>query len=279
MAMALGALSVALAVAVAALAFEALRRQQRLAAQRNLLVQARADELEQFAGRVAHDIKSPLGAVGLALHLAQKGTTDPQRLQSVVTRALSSVHRVQHTVDELLAFAKAGAHPEAGAATSLSAVVDEVVDELRPLAEERQVALAVQRVGEAGPWVACAPGALSSLVSNLLRNAVKYTADSRVRRVQVRVLDRGRCGRLEVDDTGPGIPADLQQQIFKAYVRAPGADGPGIGLGLAIVKRLAEAHGGVVGVRSTVGNGSCFWFEIPKAAPQPQVGARAAVGD
>ena len=107
------------------------------------------------------------------------------------------------------------------------------------------------------------------IVSNLLLNAIKYTAQSQHRRVEVRALDHGTSARVEIDDTGPGIPAHLQALIFEPYVRAPGAREPGIGLGLATVKRLVEAHGGSVGVESAVGKGSRFWFELPKAQPRP----------
>jgi len=271
-AIALGAVSVLLAAAAAFLALEALRRHARVLAERDLLVEARADELEQFASRVAHDIKSPLGAVGLALQASQRGLGDPERQQGITARALSSLQRVQQIVDNLLAFAMAGARAEPGVATLLCAVISGVVDELRPAAEERGVTVVLRHVDRL--WVACAPGTLASLVSNVLRNAIKFTAESELRRVEVRALDRGATARVEVEDTGPGIPLHLRTLIFEPYVRAPPSREPGIGLGLATVKRLVEAHGGTVGVESTVGKGSCFWFELPKASeprPQPRV--------
>jgi signal transduction histidine kinase len=76
---------------------------------------------------------------------------------------------------------------------------------------------------------------------------------------------RGRV-YFEVQDTGPGIAAELSERIFQPYVRAGLPGQPGIGLGLATVKRLVEAHGGRVGVRSVVAGGSLFWFELPRAA-------------
>jgi signal transduction histidine kinase len=105
-----------------------------------------------------------------------------------------------------------------------------------------------------------------SLIENLVRNAIKYTADSTVRRVTVRAQSKRASVRVEVVDTGPGLPAGAEALIFEPFARMLSAEGkPGIGLGLATVKRLATAHDGLVGVESTPGQGCLFWFELPRA--------------
>jgi signal transduction histidine kinase len=106
---------------------------------------------------------------------------------------------------------------------------------------------------------------LTSLVSNLVQNAIKHLVGSEVRRVVVRALDLGKEVRVEVEDTGPGIALSDQERMFDPFVRGRGASGPGIGLGLATVRRLAEAHGGHAGVRSEAGRGAVFWFSVPGA--------------
>jgi signal transduction histidine kinase len=85
-----------------------------------------------------------------------------------------------------------------------------------------------------------------------------------VRRVDVRVVDRGRMVRVEVGDTGPGVPAALRDRIFDPFVGSPESTAQGIGLGLATVRRLVEGHGGSVGVEANRDVGSLFWFELPK---------------
>jgi len=104
-------------------------------------------------------------------------------------------------------------------------------------------------------------------MANLLNNAIKYMGDDgHERRVTVRVRDLGQRARVEVADTGPGIPRELLPTLFEPYVRGATGGKPGIGLGLATVKRIAQTHGGRAGVESTPGKGSCFWFELPKVA-------------
>src|SRR5262249_32394376 len=114
--------------------------------------------------------------------------------------------------------------------------------------------------------VACSPGVLTSLVSNLVGNALKYMGDAPIRRVSVQANVVGGMVRVEVRDTGPGVPPELRERIFDPYVRAADSTIPGLGFGLATVRRLAEAHGGAVGLDREVRYGSLFWFELPLAA-------------
>jgi signal transduction histidine kinase len=98
-------------------------------------------------------------------------------------------------------------------------------------------------------------------------NAAKYLADSSVRHIKVRAAEASGVVRIEVEDTGPGVPAGLEEAIFEPYVRAAGATQAGLGLGLATVRRLCTAHGGQAGVRSSPGRGSVFWITLPSAPP------------
>jgi signal transduction histidine kinase len=104
---------------------------------------------------------------------------------------------------------------------------------------------------------------VASIVSNLVRNALKYVGDGAERRVLVRAWPAGRCVRLEVEDNGPGLPEGLAARVFEPYVRGPRERAPGIGLGLATVKKITEAHGGRVDVRSAPGLGCRFGVELP----------------
>src|SRR6266478_2481568 len=239
-----------------------MRHMQRVQQDSHALAQRKAEELEQFAGRVAHDILSPLSSVSMALSLVQRNPSDARE---AMERARSSLSRVQRIVDGLLEFARAGARPEMGARAEVRAVVAGLLDELGPFAAQRHAALRFDDVPDVA--VACSPGVLLSLLGNLLRNGLKYLGNAEVREVSLRV--RPRRGRVlfEVEDTGPGIPPALGQRIFEPYFRGPNTGAPGIGLGLATVKRLVESHGGTLGVRASANGGALFWFELDEALP------------
>ncbi len=244
------------------LAVRALQHHHRIVDERNRLVARRAEELEMFAGRVAHDILGPLSATRLSVSHAAAQVQD-DKLKRALERGQRGVDRVTTIVDGLLRFARAGARPEPGVVSSVAPVVKSVVAELEPLARDGGITVVA---GEVPP---CAiyghDGVLASIVENLARNAVKYMGERAERRVEVRVRPRADKVRLEVEDSGPGIPPSLYDTIFDPHVRGRNEGKPGIGLGLATVKRIAEAHGGSVGFRSKLDEGTTFWVELPRA--------------
>jgi signal transduction histidine kinase len=243
----------------------------RLVRRTTALLERRADELEAFAGRVAHDVVGPLSAASLALDLLARGTASPERAARAIESGRAGIMRARLIADGLLAFARAGARPEPGDEADVAEVIAGAITEIASGQAEREREREIQIVSEvdAPGTAACNPGVLASLVSNLLRNAVKYAGGVPSPRIVVRarpITDRrGRRVRIEVEDNGPGLPPDLGQQAFEPYVRGPNSRQPGIGLGLATVKRIADAHGGCVGVRSVPGKGCTFSVELPAA--------------
>src|SRR5262252_295351 len=251
----LDGISVALAISLALLALKTLARQE-------AIVRRRSEELEGFAGRVAHDLLNPISAAEMALAATERGGANNERTSLLSARGRRSLIRARALVDDLFAFAQAGARPLAGVTTVIPEVVDGVVEELRGPAAERGITIAVT------PWnapvvVRCASGVLASLLSNLLRNAIKHMGASPRRRVELRIIARHDRVRFEVEDTGPGLVPELLSQVFDPYVRGPRTSEPGLGLGLATVRRLVEGHDGRYGVSSRPGEGALFWFELP----------------
>jgi signal transduction histidine kinase len=257
-----------LSLLAGALAWRAMRRQARLVAAHVRLTEGRAEELEAFAGRVAHDIVNPVATAMLGVEIAQRQVGENPRAQDALVRARRSLVRTNQLVAGLLEFARAGARPAPDARSDVAAVLQELAQEVQPAASEAGVQLSFE------PLPPCAAAAsascLTSLASNLVRNAIKYIGEGPVRSVTVRCVSKAARVRIEVEDTGPGLPLGLGLAAFEPYVRGPDTGKPGIGLGLATVKRIAEAHGGSVGVRSAPGRGCLFWFELPAVTPLPE---------
>ena len=251
----LDGISVALAITLASLALKTLARQE-------AVVRRRQEELEGFAGRVAHDLLNPISAAEMSLAATERGAAGNERLASQAARGRRSLARARLLIDDLFAFAQAGARPVPGVIAVVPEVVDGVVEELRVPAAERGITLQVDQPSEPVA-VRCASGVLASLLSNLLRNAIKHMGQSQRRRVDLRIAPRHDRVRFEVEDTGPGLAPELIPTAFDPYVRGRGTAEPGLGLGLATVRRLVEGHDGRYGVWSRPGAGALFWFELP----------------
>jgi signal transduction histidine kinase len=255
--LALGMFNLLLATGAGVITLSALRRHSRMQ-------EERMDELNAFASRVAHDLLSPLSVVQLAIGVTARRVQE-EDLQKHLGRASASVKRVQNIVDDLLAFARAGAQPDLQAHCASDKVVGGVVEELRPQAESARAELRAEPV--AAVELACPEGVLTSVIQNLVRNALKFMDDAASpRRVMVRAVEEHGWVLFEVEDNGPGIPPGTEKTIFKPYVRGSGVRQSGLGLGLATVKRLVEAYGGSVGVRPASVRGSVFWFKLRRAA-------------
>jgi len=254
----------AVAAALAAiLAFAAVHGVVRFMA----LERERANELEAFSARVAHDLLNPLGTAVLSVTAASRGLNASDTRAVALQRCSRSLGRVEDLVRDLLAFARAGAAPEPNARAPLRSIVAGVLTDVADLASKNGVRVELEELPDCD--VRCAPGILQSLVENLVTNAVKYMpADAPERVVTIRGNENRGVVRVEVADTGAGVPVEARDRIFQPYVRVQTRQ-PGLGLGLATVRRLAEAHHGRVGVRSADGRGAVFWFELPTFA-EPQ---------
>src|SRR5262249_20625089 len=142
------------------------------------VLRSRLVHLEQFAGRVAHDIRSPLTSVSLALDVARRDPRLDPKTRAILDRGVGTVQRVGQLVDGLLVFARAGATPEEGGRADVLDVIHGVLEDARVAADQKEIDLELESVRGpppgARPLVACSPGVLTSLVSNLVGNAIKY---------------------------------------------------------------------------------------------------------
>ncbi len=260
------ALAFAFVAAGTALGVRASLQQASVSAERRRLDQARLAELDVFAGRVAHDLRDMLAVIGMRANLGEHAETR-QAATEALARISRQSHRMSATIDALLGFARAAAPPAPGACSEAGAVAHEVAADARLLAGEADVEIRVEPITAA---VACDATVLAVILSNLVKNSVKYAGQGprAERRITLRARRLGSCAlRFDVEDTGPGLPPGSEARAFEPFVQLGGGAGAkeGIGLGLATVKRLVEANGGAVGVDSRPGAGCCFWFTLPLA--------------
>lgn len=265
----LNAICGVLAVVVAWLLHREARARRALFEAHTRSLEERAAELEQFAGRVAHDIRNPLFAARMSAEIALKKSPG-EAAQAAVHRIIRSLARAEQLTGALLDFARSGAKPDPGARTEPRTVAADLLSGFEAEAEQAGISLRCEPV--APVLVACSTGVYLSLLGNLVRNAIKYMGDAEVRRITVRVVEQGRFIRTEVRDTGPGIAPESLPVLFEPYFRGKGVGAEGLGLGLATVKKLAESHGGQVGVTSERGRGSTFWFDLQRAGSAWELG-------
>lgn len=255
--------SVALSALVALLLYRLSMQNDALQRRHASILAAQNAELEMFASRVSHDILSPLSSTRLAIDSALKAEKD-EAIKRKLQRGAGGLERVTRIAQALFDFARSGARPDPGEYGDVHRVVSDVVDEYRPLAAKAGACLEAS-VPMAGQ-VACNEGLLTSALSNLVRNAITHIDEGPGNRVDIVAADAaGDRVRIEVRDTGPGLPPGTEARVFEPYVRGPSAQHPGLGLGLATVKRIVETHGGTVGVESRTGAGCRFWIELPRA--------------
>ena len=222
-----------------------------------------------FLANMSHDLRTPLNAIIGYVDLLETGVhgeVEQVQLQDI-GRIKRSANHLRALITDVLDFAKI----EAGQLqlTAQDVRIESVVAELRPLVEP-QVAdkgLTLKTSCAAGLVARGDREKVDQILVNLVGNAIKYTGAGGL--VDVECRDDGRWVLIEVRDTGPGIPASRQDEIFSPFVQL-GSEGHrgndrGVGLGLAISRELARAMGGDISVTSAVGDGSIFTLRLPRS--------------
>ncbi len=221
---------------------------------------------EQFdlVAEIVHEMRTPLGVIAAYADLITRETTSPQDRNQFARLIQQEALRLSRMAGEFLDLARleSGRVFLAQEPVNLIEVAESVLASLRPQAEERMIALEAA-ISPDLPIVTGDSGRIRQALLNLVSNAIKYCRPGD--RVTIRGHVRDREVVLAVADTGPGIPRDLQEQLFEKFVRLPigeqGAEGSG--LGLAISRRIVEAHGGRIWVESEEGQGASFYFTLP----------------
>ncbi|MGO9065034.1 MAG: ATP-binding protein [Myxococcaceae bacterium] len=228
----------------------------------------RFDELKNdLVATVAHEFRTPLTSLRMAIHLCVEGAVGPVTEQQLdlLTAAREDCERLQRIVDDLLDLARmrAGLLELSPTPVDVPALLEKALAGVRSSAEQAGVQL--QARAEPGSELLVADRErLELALQNLLSNAVRHTA--RGGSVTLLASSSEEGVRFSVSDTGEGVAPEYLPRLFDRFFRVPGGRRGGAGLGLSIVKDVAEAHGGTVGAESVPGQGSTFWLSVPATA-------------
>jgi PAS domain S-box-containing protein len=219
---------------------------------------------DQFLSTMSHELRTPLNAVlGFSdlLNDESYGALNDRQRRYVNHIQTGGKHLLRLINDILdLSRIEAGRLQLAIENVAVNSCMSEAVDCLRPLSDKKSQTVSVKSSSNLS--VRADATRLKQILMNLLGNAVKFTPASG--KIEVAAHQIGEVVRMEVRDTGPGIPLEEQDRIFQAFQRLQQSKTTeGTGLGLAITKRLVELQGGNLGIESQPGNGSCFYFTLP----------------
>ena len=223
-------------------------------------------ELESFAYVVSHDLMEPLRMVASYAQLLDRRYR--KHLDADANDFLGFIvdgaRRMKRLLDDLLAYSRAGRVGGAPEDVAVDEVLDDVLDNLKVLIEEKSATIERHPL----PVLRYGRTELTQLLQNLVGNALKFHAGSRAPRVRIDAHDDGTAWVFAVSDNGIGIAPEYFERIFVIFQRLHAREAySGTGIGLAICRKIVERHGGRIWVESEPGAGTTFRFTVPHAQP------------
>jgi len=228
-----------------------------------------------FVANISHELKTPIGAVGLLAEALQAASDDPKQVKKFAKRLTKESERLAGITQEIIELSRLQAEdaltkPDV---VEVDEVIAQAVDQNQVLAESNKVQLVSG--GDAGSQVYGDEPLLVVAVHNLIANAIQYSPKHS--RVGIGVSSVDGIVEIAVTDQGPGIPEDETERVFERFYRVDQARSRrngGSGLGLSIVKHVVQNHGGEVRVWSQTGSGSTFTIRLPETShariPSPE---------
>jgi signal transduction histidine kinase len=227
---------------------------------------ARDEARQTMLDLLRHDMMTPIatakGAIELLSGEIKLDDQQRRRLMSAMSRA---VLNLEGMAKNLRSDARLDAPQLEGEIRDIdtAALLDDLADDLGRMAADRDIDLSVNKE-DAPEQFRGVESLARQAIENLVTNAIKISSNGG--RVAITARAEGPSVRFDVTDQGPGIGPEDQRRLFDRFGKSTHSS-PGLGLGLSIVKRVAEAHGGAVGVASQPGHGSTFWISLPVTGP------------
>jgi len=220
-----------------------------------------------FVSIVSHELRTPMTSIKGLVENMLDGLTGQltERQGFYLSRVRVNIERLTRMINDLLDLSKI----EAGGMQlrldefSMVDLVEETLESMQNAANEKSLSLTCQNVEDI-PLIWGDKDKVSQILTNLVHNAIKFTPHDGSVTVSIKKMDSQGI-QVSITDTGCGIPENEQDHIFDRFFRSSKSpvEAQGAGLGLAITKNLVELHGGQIGVYSTVGKGSQFFFTLP----------------
>jgi signal transduction histidine kinase len=223
----------------------------------------------EFVAWAGHDLQTPLASVRAIIEALADGVVEePATVQRYLRTAQRDIENLSLLIDDLFQMAQldAGGLRLEREQASLSDLISDTLESFSELAGRQGVALSGEVQAGVDPVFMDVPR-VGRVLNNLIGNALRHTPPGGS--VTVRALSVSSGVRVEVQDSGEGIPAEDLPNIFDRFYRGEKSRSRatgGAGLGLAIAKGIVEAHAGQVGVESDLGQGTCFYFTLPRQA-------------
>jgi signal transduction histidine kinase len=254
-------------------------------------LQETSERMDEFLSIVSHELRTPVTSIKTGVQLMLKRIAGPasdtqadadtrlkllQDQQRSLQRADLQIQRLTLLLDDLIDLSRIrlGKLDIQAERCDLGALVREAVESEQLSHPDRLIVL--EQAPDTPMHVLIDPNRIGQVLTNYLTNALKYSAADQP--VRVGLDAAGQQARVWVRDQGPGIPPQEQARIWGLFHRVPGIEvqsgsGIGLGLGLYISKTMIEQHRGTVGVESSAGQGSTFWFTLPLADAAPPAGS------
>lgn len=246
------------------------RDQQRLTLQvQNLQLQQSNEQLQIFAGRVAHDLRAPVRSTRLWAQFAAEALEagDVGNAGQYLSSTIKSIGTGTAIIDSLLALSKSDVLQLSLEEFSPSTAVETIVESCRMEFGDRTFNVTTEIEGT----VMGDPVLLGVALTNLIHNAFKYSSKQSAPQIQIGGGPSGQGYRFTIQDNGIGVDPQQKDRLFRPFVRLQSAGHfSGEGLGLTTVKKIIERHGGAVWLDSTLGNGTIAIIDLPVAFTDSQ---------
>ena len=227
-------------------------------------------DLEQFAYVASHDLQEPLRMVGNFTQLLQKryaGQLD-EKADNYINYAVDGVKRMQILLNELLVYSRLGADRGPLSSIDSEKACEDAIDNLQQAIAESEVKVEFGLL----PKVHADETQLTQLFQNLVSNAIKFRKSDRVGCIQISAEEQKDEWTFKIKDNGIGMDPEFHDKIFVMFQRLHDRQAyPGTGVGLATCKKIVIRHGGRIWVDSKSGEGSTFYFTLPKIQPDTNI--------